>query len=68
MTGRHQPEQGADSAAAWQPAPWRVTMCDRFEPDIRFDVRIPAAIGKNDAIGQARERYPGCSALQAVPA
>jgi len=65
MSGRHQPLTGADSAEAWLPTEWRVTLCDRWEPDIRFDVRIPAAIGRHDALSQARDKYPDCSALDA---
>jgi len=63
---RHQPAHGADSAEAWQPRPWNVLMCDRFDEDLRFMVHIPAAIGKNDAISQARDLYPGGSPLMAA--
>jgi hypothetical protein len=39
-------------------------MCDRWEPDIRFNVRIAAALGKHDAINQARDRHPEASWLR----
>lgn len=60
---RHRPLHGADSAEAWNPRAWKVVMQDQWEPTIRFDVRIPKAIGKNDAAGQARDKYPSCSVL-----
>ncbi len=44
--------------------PYRVLMCDREEPDIRFEVRIEAAFGPADARRQAKERYPSASPLQ----
>ena len=56
---------GADSSDGWDPRPFRVLMCDRYEPEIRFDARIPAAIGPHDAMSQARDLYPECSALEA---
>ena len=62
---RHQPENGADSAEAWQPRPWDVLMCDRYDEDFRFMVRVDAAIGKNDAMSQAREIHPEGSPLRA---
>jgi hypothetical protein len=64
MCSSAQPANGADSE---QPGPWRVTLCDRFEPDIRFDVRIPNAYGKHDARNQAEYRHPGASFLKAEP-
>ena len=65
MCTRHSELNGADSVEALNPTEWRVTMCDRFEPEIRFDVRIPAAMGRYDAMSQARLTYPWCSVLDA---
>jgi hypothetical protein len=62
MCTSQQPLTWADSE--WNPRPFRVLMCDRYEPDIRFEVRIPRAIGPNDARNQARELYPSASPLR----
>ena len=65
MSGRHQPVNGADSAEAWTPRPWNVLMCDRYDEDFRFMVRVDAAIGRNDAMNQARDIHPEGSPLRA---
>jgi len=40
-------------------------MCDRFDEDFRFMVRVDAAIGKHDAMSQARDIHPEGSPLMA---
>lgn len=65
---RHRPSHGADSAEAWNPQPWTVLMCDRYDPDYRFSVRVDAAIGQHDAMSQARDLHPEGSPLEAVAA
>lgn len=67
MSSRHRPTNGADSLEGWQPTPWTVYMADRYDPDYRFFVRIPAAIGRHDAENQAREQHPEGSPLRAYP-
>lgn len=64
MCSAQRPLAGADSE---EPRPFRVTMCDRYEPEIRFDVRIPKAYGPHDARNQAQDRYPAASFLKAEP-
>jgi len=65
MSSRHQPAHGADSAEAWTPRAWDVLMCDRYDEDFRFMVRVDAAIGPRDAMNQAREIHPEGSPLRA---
>jgi hypothetical protein len=48
----------------WNPHPWRVLMCDRFDEDFQFWVHIPAAIGAADARNQARDLHPEGSPLR----
>ena len=62
MCSRHMPEAGADSE--WNPRPWKVLMCDRFDEDFRFWVHVPAAIGAADARNQARDLHPEGSPLR----
>lgn len=59
MSGRFQPEHGADSAEAWNPTSYRVLIESVWEPGDRRWVTIPAAIGPNDARSQARDAFPG---------
>lgn len=47
----------------WNPRPFVVVMED--ESEYRINVRIPAAIGRHDAMGQARDLRPGFMALDA---
>ena len=65
MCSRHKEDNGADSDEAWVPRPWLVLMCDRYDEDFRFMVRVDAAIGRNDAMNQAREIHPEGSPLKA---
>lgn len=62
MCDSRRPENGADSEYTLRP--YRVLLCDRYEPEIRFEARIPAAMGPNDAKNQARLMYPGASPLK----
>ena len=64
MCSSHRPEAGADSE--WQPRPFVVVMED--QDDFRIKVRIPAAIGRRDAMNQARDLRPGYVALDAKEA
>lgn len=66
MSGRHQPLAGADSAEAWNPRPFVVVMED--EDEFRINVRVPAAIGRHDAMNQARDMRPGFMVLAAEEA
>jgi len=63
VSSRHQPEHGADSAEAWQPRPFQVLVCDRFDEDDRRWITVAAAIGPNDARSQIRTLYPEVSVL-----
>ncbi len=63
---RHQPLNGADSAEAYVLRPYSVFLVDRFDDHDRRSVRIPAALGPNDAKSQARELHPGYVALEAT--
>jgi len=67
MSGRHQPEHGADSAEAWVPRPFLVLMEHRWNDD-RIKVRVAAAIGPRDAKAQARDLRPEYVPLQAEDA
>ncbi len=60
------PLNGADSADAWQPRPFRVVMED--DDQGRHNVIIRAAVGPRDALNQARELHPYDSPLTAEPA
>ena len=62
MCSAHRPENGADSEALTRP--YRVLMCDRYEPEIKFEARIAAAHGPADARNQAKLMYPGASPLR----
>lgn len=66
MSGRHQPEHGADSPEGRRP--YRVLVCDRFEPDERRWVTVPAAYGPHDAFSQVRYALPEVSVLRAEEA
>ena len=60
------PLNGAGSSYVdpeWQPKAYRVTMADPDLGDFRFDVRVAAALGPNDAKRQAKERWPLCAVL-----
>lgn len=61
MCSRH-PEPGAGEEYVLRP--YRVLLCDRFEPDIRFEARIKAAMGPADARSQAKYMYPDASPLR----
>lgn len=50
----------------WRPRPFVVVMED--DHDFRIKVRIPAAIGRHDAMSQARDLRPGYAALDATEA
>lgn len=65
MSGRFRPLSGADSADAWQPRPFRVLVCDRYDQDDRRWIKVPAAIGLHDAFSQVRTDYPAVSVLTA---
>jgi len=54
MSSRHQPTAGADSA--YELHAYLVIVRD--DAGDRIKVRIPAALGPNDARGQARELHP----------
>jgi len=49
----------------WRPRPFRVFVCDRWDPDHRFYVNVAAAIGPNDAFNQVRESHLHVSVLRA---
>lgn len=54
MSGRHQPEQGADSAAALVYRRYRVHVEE--EVGARWWIEVPHALGPNDAKHQAVEK------------
>ena len=60
MSGRHQPSNGAD-AAPYVTRPYLVLMVS--DDGDRKQVRVPAALGKQDARNQARLDWPDYSPL-----
>jgi hypothetical protein len=64
VSGRAQPEHGADSAEAYVLKPFLVLMRD---PDGgRHEVRIRKALGPNDARSQARHQMPDCDPIRTI--
>lgn len=63
MSGRHQPEHGADSPESYILRPYRLYLVNLYE-DRRKWVTVPAAMGPNDAKGQARYEYPEWAAVK----
>jgi len=57
VSGRHQPIAGADSSDSYELHPYLVIV--RSDDGDRIKVRIPAALGPNDARGQARDLHEG---------
>ncbi len=49
----------------WSPKPFRVQLED--DAGTRWWVKVPAAIGIHDAIGQVKYAYPGYTPLRATP-
>lgn len=50
--------------SGWSSTPWVVVMQD--DDGGRYDVRVPAAIGRRDAFNQARHDHPDDSPVDAL--
>ena len=63
MCSRHA-DAGADSPESYVLKPYKVEVCDRYDPDMKWTVYVPKALGPNDARNQAKELHPNASPLR----